>query len=191
MLIVEGITRYGPARDRRSWGCSERNLEAGRPRWPATKEKGGVTVGSASECCRIQKPQVVSTLEMFASEVERCCHFCFHFSRKNSQSGNKVATKAETCCQFCCHFPGNRRIPSRYCVSVRESSLDRAENIHHEDEYRPGSIQDSKRPYRNSAICYAPWSPASSRSTHQQRTGHATKTHQMRTMPSTAAGPSS
>lgn len=29
------------------------------------------------------------------------------------------------------HFPGTRRISSRYCVSVRESSLDRAENIQH------------------------------------------------------------
>jgi hypothetical protein len=51
----------------------------------------------------------------------------------------------------CCHSAMPREIPSMYCVSVRRATLDRTGNIHHEDDYRPGSIQEPKHPAPNGA----------------------------------------
>jgi hypothetical protein len=86
----------------------------------ATKEKVWPRVGSAPECCRIQKPQVALLLVIVDSEVERSFHSISTSFVRAAKSGNKV----QKYFHFISASQGPRRFSSRYCVSVRRAPAD-------------------------------------------------------------------
>jgi hypothetical protein len=69
-----------------------------------------------------------------------CCRFSQSQREKWQQRGNELAT----CCQFCCHFAMPRRVSSRYCVSVRETSGRPNRELPSRPSWLPGSISHTE-----------------------------------------------
>ena len=124
-----------------------------RPRWRRLKEKCGVPIESAAECCSSQLPQIAF---LIGDECFRCGNkvpLLVPLLPKNSENRNRKRNHGST---FGSSSSTTRRSLRGIASRFGRASLDRAENIHHENDYGPGSSKDSERPSRNGAICYAP-----------------------------------
>jgi len=66
-----------------------------------------------------------------------------------NRSGNKVATERQHVASFVATPRGFEETLRGIASRLGRARLDRAENIQHEDDYGPGSIQEPEHPARN------------------------------------------